>query len=163
MIKTSTSVQSRRRWDEIAFNRITFFRTSSKKKKLKKKQSQAQIWSEVSVGQKQIDRQSRWIQSRLIRRVPQDSRALLNTGHPLPLNPYQIPNTKQPHPPRQPSRALGPERRRKRRGTSCTTYDGSIILELCDIRLGCHGSISAGIEKKKETWFSPSFFFFVDC
>lgn len=28
LIKTSTSVQSRHRWDEIAFNRITFFRTS---------------------------------------------------------------------------------------------------------------------------------------
>lgn len=74
------------------------------------KKSQAQNRSEVSVWQKQIDRQSRWIQSRLIRWIPWDSRALPNTARPLLLNPYQIPNTKPSYPTKQPRNALGLER-----------------------------------------------------
>lgn len=70
------------------FSRITF---SELLKNNGKKNSPD--WSEVSRCWKQIDRCSRWIQSQLIREIPWDRWALLNAGHPLPLNPSQIPNT----------------------------------------------------------------------
>lgn len=54
---------------------------------VKNEKSWAQDWSAVSAWQKQIDWQSRWIQSRLIRRIPRDGIALPNTAHPLLLNP----------------------------------------------------------------------------
>lgn len=93
LIKTRTSRQSWFRWDEIVFNRITFFFFWEL---VKNEKSQAQNWTEVSVWQKQIDRRSRWIQYWLIRWILWDSWALPNTAHPLQLNPYKIPtpNTK---------------------------------------------------------------------
>lgn len=58
---------------------------------VKNEKSLALNWSEVSLWWKQIDRESRWIQSWLIRWILWDSRALPNTAHPLLLNPHPIP------------------------------------------------------------------------
>lgn len=90
--QTGTHVLSQHRWDKVAFNGITFSELLKNNKK-----GPAPDWSEVSWWWKQIDRCSRWIQSQLIRGILRDHRPSLNTGHPLPFNPSQIPNTPTQH------------------------------------------------------------------